>query len=123
MSVFRGGVHQKAITENHFQPEGHNRRSHQKVITEGHFQPESQYQKVTLPLPFLRQADPIPMAVQGYKLMHITYTVRRHYCIEILHSTVQGINKQSTENTLTIAASTAEWLALPFKIRKCLPIG
>ena len=33
--------------------------------------------------------------MQGYKLTHITYTVRRHYCTEIPHSTVQGINKDT----------------------------
>ena len=40
---------------------------------------------------------------------------------------VQGINEDTPygnrKNTLTVAASMAEWLAPPFKIRAHLPIG
>ena len=33
--------------------------------------------------------------MQGYKLTHVTYTVRWHYYTEIPHSMVQGINKDT----------------------------
>ena len=33
--------------------------------------------------------------VQGYKLMHITYTIGRQYRSRILHSTVQGVNQDT----------------------------
>ena len=61
------------------------------------------------------------MLLQGYKLMHITYTIRWHYHRTILHSTVQGINKDTPSQKLQsdkpfpTATSMAEPLALPFK--------
>ena len=58
--------------------------------------------------------------LQGYQLMHITFTPVAVTPSGILHSMVQGINKETPFSTAT---HTAEPQVLPYKIRPHLPIG
>ena len=65
--------------------------------------------------------------MQGYNLTHTSYTIRWHYRRRILHSTVQGINKDTPPRQLQImikpftpAPSTAEPLTLFFSEKDTL---